>query len=327
MSPRGALVVALLAGLAAICCPSRASAQLGCHVAMGNIQFGTVNDVGEGASTAAGAMNVYCNSASTPYVRVCIALGAPVANSWDPRYLQGPTPTRLEYNIYTDAGYTQIWGSAYGTAGKQRAVDMSTSWGNSSATVPYYAKVPAQNSVPPGQYQATFQYADDAAVRAVGYYGAPPPCTGTMPIVSRFEFSVFATVQADCSVSATTLDFGASGVGLATAPVNANSAITMTCAEGVNYSIALNAGQGSGATPADRKLTRSGGPETLLYRLYSDAARNRLWGDGSTGTSTVSGTGNGVQSPRTHLVYGTLAAQPPSRAGQYGDTITVTVTY
>jgi len=312
--------------LAVLCWPGSAEAQY-CNVGMGNINFGSVNGVGDTAATVSGSMTVSCSSASTQYVRVCIALGAPVDGSWDPRYLMGPNGARLAYNIYSDPSHTQIWGSAYGTAGKQVAVDVPIAWGSGQSHVNYYAKAPLQNSAVVGSYYAVFAYSSDAAVRAVGYNTNPPTCTGTMPIVSRFEFSVNATVDPDCTVSASPLAFGTAGVTLSATAVDATSTISATCTLELPYSLSLNAGTGAGATVAQRKLTRTGGNETLTYGLYSDAARSRPWGDGSAGTSTVTSTGGGVTVVRTHTVYGRLPAQATPPSGEYSDTVTVTITY
>jgi spore coat protein U-like protein len=312
--------------LAVLCWPGAAAAQY-CNVGMGNINFGTVNGVGDTAATVSGSMGVYCSNASTQYVRVCIALGAPVDGSWDPRYLMGPNGARLAYNIYTDPGHTQIWGSAYGTAGQQVAVDVPIAWGSGQKNVNYYAKLPVQNGAPAGSYYAVFAYSSDAAVRAVGYNSNPPACTGTMPIVSRFEFSVNATVDSDCTVSATPLAFGTAGTELRAATLDATSTISATCTMGLSYALSLNAGTSAGATVAARKLTRTGGNETLSYGLYSDAARSRPWGDGSSGTSTVTSTGSGVTVVRTHTVYARLPPQSVPPPGNYADTVTVTITY
>jgi len=128
-------------------------------------------------------------------------------------------------------------------------------------------------------------------------------------------------------VSATPLDFGPAGIALASTPITANGTISVRCTRGVSYTVALNAGQGSGATVAQRRLTRGGGTQTLLYRLYRDSARGQLWGDGSAGTSTLAATGAGIETATMHTVYGTLPAQTVPPTGQYADTITVTVTY
>jgi len=317
--------ISLVLAALALCWPGAADAQ-SCTVSMGNINFGTVNNVGQGAATTSGTMNVNCNSAGTPYVRVCIALGAPVDMSWDPRLLAGPGGQRLDYNIYSDPSHTQIWGSAFGTAGEQVGVNVPIAFGSGSRSVNYYAKVPVQNDARAGNYSAAFAMNTDAAVRVIGYNSTPPAC-GTQPVNSYFAFNVYATVASDCAISASTLDFGPTGLNLATAAVDAAGTITATCTLGANYSLSLNVGQGSGATMAQRRLTRSGGPGTLIYGLYRNAARNLLWGDGSAGSGTQAGTGGGVNVANTHTVYGRLPAQTVPPAGSYSDTITVTVTY
>lgn len=317
-----------LVGCVLLLLPFDATAQLGCWVGMGSIEFGNVNQVGSGDATTNGSMSLSCSGATTPYVRVCIALGAPVDSSWDPRYLYGQSSgARLAYNIYKDASYTQIWGSAYSTAGSPRAVDLAMSYGSGNTNVPYYAKLPAQNDAPADSYVTTFTYANDAAVRAVGYYGTPPACSSSMTIVSRFEFSVRATVQGDCAIAASNLDFGTTGLAVAESATDAVSTITIRCTKGLPYSIALDAGTGNGATVVERRMTRVTGQELLRYGLYTNSARSQPWGDGSAGSSTVPGTGSGIQSTNLHSVYGRIVPQTQPPGGQYRDTITATVTF
>lgn len=318
----------LLIALALTLCPLSAHAQLGCWVGMGSIQFGNVNQVDAGDTNSNGSMSLSCSGATAPFVRVCIALGAPVDSSWNPRYLAGQQKAgRLAWNIYTDAGYTQIWGSAYSTSGAPRAVDLPMSYGSGYAQVPYYAKVPAQNDVPADTYNTTFTYASDAAVRAIEYSGSPPECSSSMPIVSRFEFGVWATVQGDCKINASSMDFGSSGVELEHTAIDAVSTISMRCSLGIAYTIALDAGTGVGATVTERRMTLNPGTDTLAYSLFRDSARSQVWGDGSAGTQTLSGTGSGTQTSNDHSVYGRLVPQLRPPAGKYRDTITATVTF
>ena len=322
------LVLRVAIAIAALAACDAASAQY-CTVDAFTIAFGTVNGIGQGDKATSGTVTVRCSGSSTSWVRACIAIGAPVDNSFDPRYMDGPRTPDLAYNIYSDSGYSQIWGSAFGTAGTQVPVDVYTPGGTGTATKTYYAKVPAQNSVAPGSYSRTFTPDPDTAVRNVGFNVGPgPACQGSWGIASRFNLSVNATVVTDCGVSAGTLNFGSVGIGLATAAVNATSTISVTCSNTVPYTVAIGAGQGSGATVAQRKLTRSaGGTQTLLYRLYRDSGRTLLWGDGTSGTSTLAGTGAGIQSPSVLTVYGTLSAQAVPPAGTYNDQVIVTVTY
>jgi spore coat protein U-like protein len=60
------------------------------------------------------------------------------------------------------------------------------------------------------------------------------------------------------------------------------------------------------------------------YSLYSDSARNNVWGT-TIGSNTVAATGNGAA--QSYTVFGRIPAQTTPAPGAYTDTVTVTVTY
>ena len=133
------------------------------------------------------------------------------------------------------------------------------------------------------------------------------------------SFGVTATVQATCTVAATTLSFG-SYTGTA---ANATSAVSVTCTNATPYTVGLSAGVASGATVTARKMT---GPASglLSYSLFSDPSRTLNWGQ-TVGSDTVTGTGNGAVQALT--VYGQTPAGQYLAPGTYTDTITATITY
>ena len=88
------------------------------------------------------------------------------------------------------------------------------------------------------------------------------------------------------------------------------------------YNVGLNAGTGTGATVAVRKMTS--GANTITYSLYKDAARTTVWGN-TFNTDTVAATGTGVA--QTYDVYGRVPPQTTPQPGTYTDTIIVTLTY
>ncbi len=134
-------------------------------------------------------------------------------------------------------------------------------------------------------------------------------------------FSVQMTITSACTInSASALNFGSSGV--IAANVDQTSTIQVQCTNSTPYNIGLNAGTGTGATVAVRKMTN--GANTINYSLYSDAGRTTVWGD-TVGTDTVSATGSGAA--QSYTVYGRVPAQTTPAAAVYTDTITVTVTY
>jgi len=133
--------------------------------------------------------------------------------------------------------------------------------------------------------------------------------------------TVQMTITATCLVnSASTLNFGTQGV-LAT-NVDQTSTLQVTCTTTTPYNIGLNAGTGTGATVATRKMTS--GATTVNYTLYSNSTRTTVWGN-TVGTDTVAATGNGAA--QSYTVYGRVPPQTAPAPGTYTDTITVTVTY
>ena len=121
-----------------------------------------------------------------------------------------------------------------------------------------------------------------------------------------------------CTVSATNVNFG-NYTGATDTP--GGSALAVNCPSGSTYTIALNAGQGSGATATVRKMTS--GSNTLNYALYQNSSHSTNWGNTS-GTGQVSGTGTG--SAQTYTVYPQLSSGQQVPPGTYTDTITVNLT-
>lgn len=134
-------------------------------------------------------------------------------------------------------------------------------------------------------------------------------------------FTVTATVLPACTVvGGVPLAFGVITPG---SQRDGSVTISATCTLGTAYTLALDAGTGSGATVASRRMTS--GSDTLTYSLYQDAGRTTLWGDGTAGTSTRSSTGTGAA--QTFTVYGRVPSDAAAPVGSYTDTITVTATY
>ncbi|WP_414039757.1 spore coat U domain-containing protein [Acidithiobacillus sp. M4-SHS-6] len=156
-------------------------------------------------------------------------------------------------------------------------------------------------------------------------------------------FNVTATVPAFCKVSATNLNFGNYTPG--SGAVTGNSTISVNCTKGTTFTVALNAGSSTGASFTNRNMTGTGAADPagntattsdlLNYQLYTTAtvgSGGTIWGDGSTGTSTVAGTGAGMGTPQAvaETVYGQIpdsTVNSTAVPGAYSDTVTVTVSY
>jgi spore coat protein U-like protein len=138
---------------------------------------------------------------------------------------------------------------------------------------------------------------------------------------STATFAVTATVLPSCTVvGGVPLAFG-----IVTPGVQRDGTVTVsaTCTVGTPYTLALDAGTGSGATVGLRRMTSGGA--TLDYALYQDVARTTPWGDGTGGTSTRSSSGTGLA--QSFTVYGRVPSSAAAAVGVYTDTITVTATY
>jgi spore coat protein U-like protein len=143
-----------------------------------------------------------------------------------------------------------------------------------------------------------------------------------------------AQASADCTAAAGGVAFGVYDQ-VATAPDDSTGTVTVTCVNTgpanttVNFSIALSTGA-SGAY-AQRYMT-AGAPR-LNYNLYRDAARTLVWGNGSAGTSIITGSlavgpgvGNGTKSA-AYTVYGRAPALQDPAPGTYTDAIVITLTF
>lgn len=136
------------------------------------------------------------------------------------------------------------------------------------------------------------------------------------------NLAVSAVVIAVCAVDATPLAFGNYSA-TAPSPTDSTATVTATCTSGVSYTIALDAGTGSGATMTTRKMTS--GANTLDYSIYTDSNHTTVWGDGTSSTTTQGATAG--LSPDNYTAYGRLTAGQQTPTGAYTDTVTVTLTY
>ena len=135
------------------------------------------------------------------------------------------------------------------------------------------------------------------------------------------NITVSLAIQAECKIQATTnMSFGTNGV--IDTNRDATSTMDIQCTNTTPYVVSLNAGAGTGATTAVRKLTSGG--NTADYALYREAGRTTTWGENS-GTDTVAGTGNGAVQQLT--IYGRMPIQTTPAPGAYSDTVQITVTY
>lgn len=140
------------------------------------------------------------------------------------------------------------------------------------------------------------------------------------------SFQVNATVVSACTVTGALLNFGNNIDPLSTAlPVDASSALTVTCTNTTPYAVALDAGSNAGGAANFGSRAMKSGANLLSYQLYLNAGRTSVWGDGSGGSLTATGTGTG--SSQSLTIHGRLPSLTGTIPGAYTDTVTVTITY
>lgn len=134
--------------------------------------------------------------------------------------------------------------------------------------------------------------------------------------------SVSATIGASCSVNSASSSVAFNAYVNSTTNDVAGS-VALTCTNSTSYTIALGTG---GGTYATRVMAGASTSSTLNYNLYTTAGRTTVWGDGTSSTATVAGTGSGAQ--QTVSVYGRIpSGQTTAQPDTYSDSVAVTVTY
>ena len=141
-----------------------------------------------------------------------------------------------------------------------------------------------------------------------------------------------ASAMADCTtVTSQSIAFGTYSA-LSGTPIDSTGSVRITCTgSGLlgadNGVVSISAGSSTSFT--NRTLVNGG--QRLFYNLYTDAARSRVFGDGTGNTGTVGFTAGGGllggPSTATVPVYGRMPARQDVAPGQYIDTLIVTVTY
>ncbi len=294
-----------------------------------NLNFGSISPVAGMTASVSSTITISCSGFPLALpVRACVNLGTGSGGTtYAPRVaLNGASG--LQYNLYVDSAAATVWGSRRATSYGPVSIDIPlTSTGGTasgSATLPVYGRVPAsQTTLVAGTYVSTFSGAAQSEFDYQQYLLLAPSCSTLSTPAATIPFTVSANVINDCALTATSINFGAAGV-LSTT-LTATGTLTVACTNSDAYSIALSAGTGSGATVADRRMTRGGGTDQVHYQLYQNASYSTAWGDGTAGTSVTAGTGTG--SSQSLTVYARVQPQTTPKAGTYIDTIIATITY
>jgi spore coat protein U-like protein len=134
------------------------------------------------------------------------------------------------------------------------------------------------------------------------------------------NFTVSASVSANCTISAGALAFGAYDpvVTNAAADLDQTSTITVACTKGSTGTVSLN--NGSNASGSTRRM--KSGTDFLNYEMYSDSGRTTVWN----ATNTVSYTAASKATTGLTL-YGRVPQGQDVPVGSYSDTVQATITF
>ncbi|WP_167514653.1 Csu type fimbrial protein [Mesorhizobium intechi] len=294
-----------------------------CSITTANGSYGAVDILSGAVDDTTATFSINCTGTANQTVRLCVELSPGQTNAAGNRRLSSGSE-RLVHELYRDASRTTIWGSwglattSYGLYPIGTTYDLALgSSGSAGATLTVYGRIFSnQTTAGPGSYVWTMTTAPAAAY---DYKTAATCPTGSRQATSSGS-TWTATINANCNVSATNVNFGS--VGVLASNVDSTGSVTVRCTDSTPYNIGLSAGSGSGATVASRKMTN--GVKTVTYSLYSDSGRTTVWGN-TIGTNTSSGTGTGLD--QAYTVYARAPAQTTPAPGTYTDTVVVTVTY
>ena len=135
-----------------------------------------------------------------------------------------------------------------------------------------------------------------------------------------------AAVTESCVVTSTALQFGGADVTDGAAHAGTGG-LDVMCTSGTAWTATADVGTGANATMALRGMTSTGGGgQKLNYVLYNDNTTTSPWGDGTAGSSPITGTGTGVVVPIV-LAGSIPLGQTNAPAGTYADVVQVTVNY
>lgn len=135
--------------------------------------------------------------------------------------------------------------------------------------------------------------------------------------------TVEAGVGTSCTVGNTTLNFGGALVANPASNIDVVSAVLVNCTNLAPYIVDLS----GGASQSGNFRRMAFSTNLVTYQLYFDSGHTTVWGGACCGGISVNLTGTGaLQSTNVfgRIATGAITTQP---AGEYVDSVTVTVTF
>lgn len=300
LPPRGGKMVRYVSRSNAIACaaafwilhPAQAQASACFAQSVTNMNFNTYLSSNATSGTSGGSVSCFLFSAWTVGMSIGNGAGATTTNR---KLTLTSGGYALNYQLSRDSQNKLNWGNNPPT---------DTLGGNGTGfpqTFTAYGTIPAGQYVPFGTYQ-------DTVVANINDSGQ-----------TTASFTLTATVQKACTISAGSLAFG----NYSGSQTDATANLTVTCTFMTPYYVNLDNGQNQDAAYYPR-MKGPGLQDLVGYRLYQDANHTIEWRntyhlDGQSGT--------GAGASQTLTVYGRVQGGVFSAPGAYTDTVTATLTY
>lgn len=120
-----------------------------CTVSTTAVTFGSYDVFSPSPTDSTGSITVDCNEAPPPNVVVAIGQ-SPNSGGFNPRQMVSGTEY-LDYNLYTDATYTSIWGDGTGGTVTQTVMVQK----NKDEVLTVYGRIPPGQDITAGSYAET----------------------------------------------------------------------------------------------------------------------------------------------------------------------------
>jgi spore coat protein U-like protein len=143
-----------------------------------------------------------------------------------------------------------------------------------------------------------------------------------------FIFLIHDSAEAQCSVTASGVNFGTYSM-FDSSDKDSTGTVTVSCTVLLALFMTINTELSVGNSGSYSTRQLRSGAQSLNYNLYTDTARQVIWGNGSGGTSRQ--THSALLSIGTtvipYTVYGRIPRFQSSPSGTYTDSIVVSVIF
>lgn len=294
-----------------------------CSLGTPTLAFPAFSPISGAALSATGTIPVSCTwpiLGGDPNIKVCLAL-----NASQPLSLTH-AGNAITFGLFTDPAYSNAWGTATSSV---IAITLARPLlgGTLTQNVNVYGKIAAAQTTVPTSGSSNTVYTHvfatgDMSLQYASYaaFSPAPACGSAMTAVPGTPFNANVTVINNCTIAATNITFATQSA--LASPVDSAGQLMVQCTQNDAYRVSLSGGLLG--TVTSRSMTGISG-NSVSYQLYLDSGYATIWGDGTSGTSQLTGVGSGLV--QFIPIYARVPAQSTPAPGVYTDTVTATIQF